>query len=404
MDMVVKSDDSPSFTVEPSSFLSTEFDRNYTQYFLRKVVPLLSTTKQWNLFWSSIVPQASWHNQSIHHAMVALAATYESSISGINRSNEIIRQSNLAIRAFTDRHVSPDIALIICRLFSSMAQCTGNWETALIHMQSGGKILMEESQISKTNGEIAKLMAPTFLCVTENKIGYLDALERIPWTKRASLSDLETIHSEYGKLLRSLGSQKHWRKIGSSNTSFLLISWSIMTQVVCSMMYPDIVMFTAEDPIVPATQVGIKLLEAGALLSLDELKTTSRQLFDDLRDFFRQCQDGTVFCANHKPRLKRCVENFVVQAAEVEPRMTAGTFWLEEGEEACAIDEYLQHAHPGADVQSRAGGSRCRVSSLSQIERPPIRTEDSSREQREYYLEYVCPYRSGFIPAFTNRT
>ncbi|KAJ9605950.1 hypothetical protein H2200_009799 [Cladophialophora chaetospira] len=311
--------------------------------------------------------------------MVALAAAYESYRSGVNRSEDIISRHNLAIRAFTSKPTSLDLSLILCRLFSSTAKRMGDWDSAAVHIHHGGNILREAHHQGKAVSELASLMAPTFLCTTENILGGDLGLQTIFKTQQAPLTILKTIHAEYSQTLRLV--RRHKNDISSPNRSFLLIAWSVMTQAMYSTMHPDLMLFTTEDPIVPARQVKANLADSGSLLDLRDLEVTCLSLFREIRSSLVKSKQDRQMLNPLQERLKICVDNFVVQGFEIEPRMTAGTFWHDDIDTVCPFS----HNHH----QSRFHRDRCF---------PEI--EHATREKEKYYMEFVCPYRSGFMPTF----
>lgn len=403
------------FLLEPSSLWSPPEDQIYTQFFLFKVAPLLSTTRAWHHFWQSIVPQAAWATPSIHHAMIAVAATYESSISGTDRTELVARRTNQATLTFSTE-ASPsslDTALIVCRLFSSMAQCNEDWRTATMHMANGEKILREAARSTDQRSrvrrsEIARLMAPTLLGQasdtaldtttitstitipmhdTNSDIDNDDAVVAAPRSKDQSLRDLKAMASAYTRVLRSV-TQPRWRhQMADGTLGLLSVAFSTVNQALGSALDPDVLAFSAEDgdPIVPAAQVQRDLLASGALMaSLDDLKVCAASLFHDLRAH-RPLTRAVVraFGLNH--RLRVFVDNFVVHTWYLEPRMTAGTFWLDdedgEGTSVCAIDRQL-HRTLGISPQ---------------IPNADDKDDPMLRERKHFYLEHVCQYRSGFM-------
>ncbi|KIW16880.1 hypothetical protein PV08_04070 [Exophiala spinifera] len=309
----------------PSSPWTSETDRNFCQYFLLQLAPLLTTTKQWDYFWRSTVPQAAWLDSSINHAMVAVAATYESRKSGIDRTELILSRSNQAIRAFTASQTSTDLALILCRLLSSIAQCNGDYRTATMHMNYGQKMLQEGARALKSrSSDIIRLMAPTVMALSTYAIDDSGFSTRIAPEKYEAFHVLKTIRMEYGRLLHSL-SADIWERADSATNSLLSIAWSTLTQAFSSVLHPDIVSF-ANDPVVPVAQIIGHLQADMAVLSIDELNTQFRRMIRELR-YFLTTSDGPLGLSMHqRQHLKRLVENYLVQAAEVEPKMTAGTF------------------------------------------------------------------------------
>ncbi|KAK5468030.1 hypothetical protein LTS15_001003 [Exophiala xenobiotica] len=370
--------------VAPSSPWAAETDRNFCQYFRSQFAPMLSTTAQWEYFWHSTVPQAAWSDSSINHAMVAVAATFESRKSGVDRTELILQRSNLAIRAFTAQQASTDIGLIMCRLFSSMAQCKGDFRTATMHMNSGQKILQEATRARKAkSSDILRLMAPTLLALSTYTIDDSDFVTRISPDIWESFRILKSIHLEYGRLLRSFTSA-HWDRATPDTNSLLSIAWSTLTQAFGSTLHPDVISF-AEDPVVHAGQIIPTLEAEEALLSIDELDAGFRSLIRDLQYHFYTAEGEASLSLAMRRRIRRLVENYVVHAAQVEPRMTAGTFWHEYDLPHCCIDSHL---------------SKCELGELKPYETHLRNREvlDFERKKREFYLEHVCQYRSGFMP------
>ncbi|KAJ9619694.1 hypothetical protein H2204_012562 [Knufia peltigerae] len=372
----------------PSSPWTSETDRNFCQYFLLQFAPMLTTTQQWGYFWRSLVPQAAWLDTAINHAMVAVAATYESRKSGIDRTELILHRSNQAIRAFTASQASTDVALILCRLLSSMAQCNGDYRTATMHMNSGQKILQEVTRTRKAeSSDVIRLMAPTLMALSTYTIDDSGFMTRITPEKWETFHTLKTIRLEYGRLLHSFSSGI-WKRADSSTNSLMSIAWSTLTQAFSSVLHPDIVSFT-NDPVVPVSQIIRQLQADMAVLSIDELNTQFRALFREMQ-YCLTTMDGPVGLTEDKRQhLKRLVENYVVQAAEVEPRMTAGTFWYEYNFPHCCIDSHL----------SKSNDSIREASLACHCNRDAIEFE---RRKRDFYMEHVCQYRSGFMPASTN--
>ncbi len=384
------------FLQEPSNHLSAAIDHRYSRFFNRIVAPLLSTTRQWHSFWLSIVPQASWDNHCLHHAMVALAATYEAKTVNIDRGDLIMSRVNLAIREFSTQPVSPDIALIFCRLLSSMAKSTGDWKSAMLHLRSGGNILKEAARNYQAPSEIAKLLAPAFLCITTSIDVDSDTVINVAKSKRRQFLDLKILYTKYGDILRSLN-REQWLLVEGALRSCILISWSIMTQALASIAHPDVLELNPTNVLRSPAQVKDHLFDSGQLLSLPSLKAISQILFEDLCSYFAQLDFRTIVPQNLKHRLQYFAENFLVQAAEIQPNITTGTFWPEGAEAMCSITCMVQ--------QNKNTTSATDLPGLDSFEEAVCGLTASSdhlsiTESQQWYLEYVCPYRSGFIPAF----
>ncbi|KAJ4531469.1 hypothetical protein HRR77_009454 [Exophiala dermatitidis] len=384
------------FLNEPSNPLSTDIDGRYSTFFHRIVVPVLSTTRQWHSFWSMIVPQASWDNHCLHHAMVALAATYEAKTAKIDRSDLIASRVSLAIRSFSTQPVSPDVALIFCRLLSSMAQSTGDWQSAVLHLRSGSKILKEAAHTYQATSDIAKLLAPVFLGVSTSIDIDSDCLNNVPQTKKRHFVELTHLYARYGGLLRLLN-REQWRSIEMSTTSFILISWSIMTQAMASIAHPDVLVSSPGNALRSPAEVKSQLLESGQLLSFQSLQSVAEILLEDLSCCVAQPDSGNYVPKDFKHRLQCFTENFLVQAAEIQPNMAAGTFWPEGPESGCSITCLIRGDKMTTSERGSAG-----VGAFGEtVHRVSTQVDHSSiPERQQWYNEYVCPYRSGFIPAF----
>ncbi|KIV85005.1 hypothetical protein PV11_00746 [Exophiala sideris] len=394
--------------MQPSTPWSSELDRNFCQYFLLEFAPLLATTSQWRYFWQAAVPQAAWLNPSINHAVIVVAATYESRRSGIDRTELILHRTNLAIRGFAADSVSPDEALIMCRLFSSIAQCQKDVRTAAMHMTSGQKILKEATRSGKAKSEIMRIMAPTVLALTTDEVGDdEDVGARFSGDKWLAFGVLKDIRARYGRLLHSW-TEEQWNGIDAPASGVLSIAWSTLTQAFCSALYPDVVVFGEDDPVAPVWQIRFQLRNAGRLLSLDELDVEFGVLIHDLDCHFGRLDGRLRLSLELKDRLKRLVENYVVQASVVEPRMTAGTFWHQYTHQQCYIERHLERLdHSLPDDLPRLEGGRVSnddviaESTGGRVEGPGA---DFERKKREFYLEHVCHHRSGFVPLPSLRT
>ncbi|OQV11165.1 Fungal Zn2-Cys6 binuclear cluster domain-containing protein [Cladophialophora immunda] len=375
--------------LEPSSPWRADVDQSYTQLFLLKTAPLLSSTRKWHHFWQSIVPQAAWQNPSVHHAMVAVAATFDSYVSGTDHTTVILERRAQAVRAFSDQPPSWDIALIVCRLFSSMAQCNEDFPAAMAHMKSGEKILREATQHGHTRSEIVRLMAATFMGLSADANNDLNVIKRFPLGKRQAFLELKVIGSDYARLLRRIA-QMHHRDLDTPTMGFLSVAFTTMNQAISSAMYPDILVFTGDDGVVSAAEVRSHLTREDSLLTLDDLIIMYPCLLYELEQYVEARAAGRVgpevsSLEGLKQRLKVLVDNYVVQVSEIEPRMTAGTFWLDdEAIPGCLMDKHLDRPQIG-------------VSPCFGREDAAGHDDPVVRERRQYYHEYVCQYRSGFM-------
>ncbi|OAL38772.1 hypothetical protein AYO20_01978 [Fonsecaea nubica] len=371
-----------------------DVDHNYTQLFLRKTAPLLSSTRKWRHFWQSIVPQVAWANPSVHHAMISVAATFDSYISGTDHTILILERRTQAVRAFTAQPPSWDVALIVCRLFSAMAQCNEDFTAAMAHMKSGEKILREATRNEHTRSEIVRLMVASFFGLSADTNNDISVMDRFPPSKRRAFLELKVIGADYARLIRRIA-QLRLQDVDTPTMGFLSVAFTTMNQAISSVMYPDLLVFSEDDGVVPAAEVRTKLVREDSLVTIDELTIMYPCLFNELEHYLEclaTCTGtGTPMASSLddlKKRLRVLVDNYVVQASEIEPRMTAGTFWLDDrGVPGCLMHKHLDRPQTGVSPclgQEGAGAG-------------PQDQDPVLRERREYYHEHVCQYRSGFM-------
>lgn len=366
---------------EPSGPYSTIPDYIYLHYFLRHVGPLLSTTKPWQSIWQTTIPQCAWTSNAIRNGIVALAACYESIRSGFDRGGLILTKTNRAIRAFREEPVDDDVALIMCRILASLAQSQEDWTGATMHMAWGAKILRQIGQSTRPPSSVAKVVAPTFMNVLTDSDELLS-------TNRALTSEQDHIWTE---LIKFRTKYRHyyvrwmahlWPKINRSLKAHLLTAWSTINHAISSALYPDLVYFTPDDPIVPIDQVRQNLEDRGQLYPIDRLSALSDSLLCDLDAFAKRNHFEDLVDKALEDRLRTCFENYMIQAAIFEPRMSAGTYWSDNPEPRCSVEMRL-HRYTNADTIPTTY--------------PDAETIETD-EKQNFYLEHVCPYRSGFVP------
>lgn len=405
--------------VEPSlPWTKTAVDQNFTQYFLQRTAPLLSSTRKWQYFWTSVVPQAAWENESIRHAMVATALTFDSYLSGTDHTALILSQRNRAVGSFTSQPSSSwEVGLIICRLFSSMAQCNEDFRSALTHMKAGEKMLREASaHANHRTSEIGRLMAGTFMGLFADSTIDFAAMDRFPEEKRSGLWDLKTMCTEYARMLRRMTRDyRSWEpSIETTTMGFLSVVFTTLNQAISSAMYPDVLVLSPDDGIVPVPEIRAQLIAENAILSLDDLRAMFQPLVRDIEDSFAPwsfnkqtyllksqqttlAPPGSVSLPSSskysippslRARLKVFVDNYVLQTHALEPRMTAGTFWLPEEEIlGCLREVHLDKPQVGVIPCLHDVCSGHQVGEEDVV----------AKQRREYYHEFVCHYRSGFM-------
>jgi hypothetical protein len=402
---------------EPSlPWTKTSVDQDFTQHFLQRTAPLLSSTRRWRYFWSSVVPQAAWENDSVRHAMVATALTLDSCLSGTDHTTMVLSRRTQAVRSFGSQPSSSwEVGLIICRLFASMAQCSEEFDSALVHMKAGEKMLREAcAHGNHRASEVGTLMAGTFMGMFADSTIDFAAMDRFPEEKRADLWDLKTMCTEYARMLRRM-TRDHRRSpiIETMSMGFLSLSFTTLNQAISSAMYPEVLVLSPDDGIVAVPEIRAQLMADSGILSLDDLRAMFQPLVRDIEDSFRLWSSvkhsyvfnslGGLACGSLasfqlpfkyclppslRARLKLFVDNYVLQTHALEPRMTAGTFWHpEEDLTQCPMEVPL--------AEPQVGAISCLYDECSGDQ---LGEEDVVAKQRKkYYDEFVCHYRSGFI-------
>ena len=412
----------------PASPYGREADYAYLSFFLRNVGPLLSTTKAWRNLWERTVPQCAWTSDAIRHAMIAVAASYESFRVGCERNEVVLKETNLAIGAFrrdegsrmlsagtesTFDQQNYDVALLLCRILASVYQAQGDWTRASAHMGWGAKILrqiaderrpkfsFEKGLYTTPISNIAKTLAPSFMCVLNEAIqeGNTTGLDCLPEDKRKIWTELLRFRTLFRALFVKW-TKKVWPHINRAIQAYLLTAWSTLNHAMSSALHPDLVSFNEEDPIKSVGLVEQELKAKGKLYNLHELSASTDLLFDDLDNFLLALPDLRPTLPGLEvvegllaERLRTCLENYLVQAAIFEPRMSAGTFWSDAPEETCSIWMKLKKSDPSKVLPfvSEMGV----ITNSTEAERQV----DGFDERQKFYLEHVCPYRSGFMPA-----
>jgi hypothetical protein len=293
-----------------------------------------------------------------------------------------------------------------------MAQCNEDFEAAMTHMKAGEKMVLQATQNGHhRTSEVVRLMAATFMGLFADSTIDFDVIKRFAPKARQTFRTLQKMCSDYARMLRRI-THRHWgdatntaeKTIETATMGFLSVVFTTLNQAISSVMYPDLLVFPADDGIVPVQEVRAKLVRQGSILSFEDLRDMHRPLFDAVEAYFvtpivpeplsfehhatnARVQPQYSLPKHLEKRLKVFVENYVVQASELEPRMTAGTFWLTESMiPGCLMDKHLDPPSGVIACLHRP------CSGHAHGEEDPV-----SRERREYYHEFVCQYRSGFM-------
>lgn len=371
----------PTYT-SPAHPWSAPPDYMYLHFFLRYIAPLMSTTKQWRSMWQTTIPQCAWTSDAVRHSIIALAASWESFRSKSDRQSLVLKQTNLAIKAFRNETCDPDLALVICRMLASVAQGQQDWQAASTHLAWGARILRQQKRGKLSS--IAKTLGPSYMAILNERFDDEVVGMKLTSDKHQIWSELLRFRLEYKRMyLKWL--DRPWPDLHRNLKSDMLTAWPILNQAMSSALYPDLVFFTADDPVVPVLEVEMGLLETQQLLSLTQLSQASTALLKDIDEYLEEMPDSTGAHSSLKQRLRMIIENYVVQALRFEPQMSAGTFWSELPEPTCMVMLQLGHSH-NDKVLSDVTDTSEDCSEIVDVER------------HNFYLEHVCPFRSGFMP------
>lgn len=301
---------------------------------------------------------------------------------------------NLSIREFSVEPATSEIALILCRLMTCIAQCTEDWGTAAIHMKNGRKILKEACRNRPHQTELVKLMAPTLLGISSDASEDSEIVEKMKYDRRQSFMSLMFIRKQYGQLLTSLH-KADWPSVDTDTNALLLLGWSTVTKASNSVTFPDIFNFATDEPLLPAAQVRAALLTEGTFLSLDQLVALCLRLFRHISDMFLDFKSSDWNSVRDwETDFRLFVDNYVAHAIDVEPRTTAGTFWhAERFYSHCAVERHFRE-------MGQSNGQIDRDTQASDFIPSNGSVDEFVDDRKGYYLEHVCPYRSGFTPAW----
>ncbi|OAL32610.1 hypothetical protein AYO20_07920 [Fonsecaea nubica] len=124
----------------------TQEESQSFQFFLEKTSDLISVYSQPYL-WTVLLPQATWHQPSIKHSLVALASLhrYLTTVGPASQraNHNFVFHYNSAIRALVADRPSIDVVLAACVIFWALENFNGGGQVAIDHMQAALKILGE---------------------------------------------------------------------------------------------------------------------------------------------------------------------------------------------------------------------------------------------------------------------
>jgi hypothetical protein len=138
-------------------------------------------------FWENLILQASTTEPSLRHAVIGIGALHEEFVNGnwkydVDKDKEhafAVNQYTKAIghlrRSLATGRQAPLIALMSCILFVAFDSLRGFFDSAMIHLHSGLKILRDfQSQSADDNHIIEENLAPLFSRLSLQSILYVD--------------------------------------------------------------------------------------------------------------------------------------------------------------------------------------------------------------------------------------
>jgi hypothetical protein len=132
------------------------------QFFLEKTSDLISQYSQPYL-WSVLLPQATWHQPSIKHSIIALASLHQSLTTvdfvAQQAKQRFILHYNNAIRALVADKPSVDMVLAACIIFWALENFNGGGQAAFDHMKAAIKILGEWKTKRRPNDPTDELIS-----------------------------------------------------------------------------------------------------------------------------------------------------------------------------------------------------------------------------------------------------
>jgi hypothetical protein len=182
----------------------------------RYVAPKLSSYSDAG-FWNVLIPQMSQTEPAIRHAVVAICAVSRDieSIRGYSQPSVVgpnplaMKEATQAMQTLSQRINSDPssslVPLVACLLFTCLELLAGNFETAIVHVANGFRILngLRSSGLAgKSRGQIAdmkrieKEVAPVFqhlsvICLLFGQTHAFDTTGHIATTKYTTFTSLE---------------------------------------------------------------------------------------------------------------------------------------------------------------------------------------------------------------------
>ncbi|KAG9244158.1 hypothetical protein BJ878DRAFT_567806 [Calycina marina] len=155
-------------------------------YFIQNTVPELSGYFETG-FWESLIVQASTSEPSLRHALIAIGSLHEDFVA--QRQMYQTKEESLAVAQYAKairylrkslalERTTPLTALLACILFVCFDSLRGNFSAAVLHLQSGLRII-KDARICATCSSadekiIEQTISPLFIRISLQAILYLD--------------------------------------------------------------------------------------------------------------------------------------------------------------------------------------------------------------------------------------
>lgn len=189
--------------------------RHDLKVYQRYVAPKLSSNSDAR-FWNALVPQMSQTEPAIRHGMVAICAvhrdieciTNDFQRTSLRRNPLVMKEASQAMQSLSQRIKSDPtsslVPLVACLLFTCLELLCGNFETAMVHVANGFRILNSLdslTRIERSHRQIADLstiekeVAPMFrhLSVLCLLFGQTHAFETASCAARAELAPFTSL-------------------------------------------------------------------------------------------------------------------------------------------------------------------------------------------------------------------
>lgn len=157
-------------------------------FFLQNTVAELSGYYE-SVFWDQLILAASTQKPSLRHAVIAIGALHEdflrkrlvfsqTSVEGQNSrfaQNQYTKAIGELRRSLSSKKEEPLTALMSCIIFVCFDSLRGAFESAMVHLEAGLRILRDMRRSSTGNHIIDDIIAPIFVRLSMQSVIYVEA-------------------------------------------------------------------------------------------------------------------------------------------------------------------------------------------------------------------------------------